>query len=71
MKQRGNPIWEWFIRMSHGYWRFAGQVATYFPKAMERVRSGNPFLGIARLTLIFVAGFVIVPPLYLVIGPLF
>jgi hypothetical protein len=65
-----NPTWQWFNRTSHAYWRFAGRVAGYFPQALGRVRSTNPFVGIARLTFVFVAGFLIVPPLYLVLGPL-
>ena len=64
-----DPIWEWFNRASQAYWGFAGRVAGYFPQALGRVRSANPFVGIARLTFVLVAGFLIVPLLYLVIGP--
>jgi hypothetical protein len=65
-----NPIWQWFNRASSAYWGFAGRVAGYFPQALGRVRSSNPFVGIAGLTFVCIAGFIIVPPLYLVLGPL-
>jgi hypothetical protein len=68
-KHATDPIWQWFNRASHAYWGFAGRVAGYFPQALGRVRSTNPFFAIARLTFVFVAGFLVVPPLYLVIGP--
>lgn len=65
-----DPIFQWFVRMSHAYWDFARRVADYFPKALRRVKSRNPFVGIAHLLLIFVMGFVIVTPLFMVIGPI-
>jgi hypothetical protein len=65
-----DPIWQWFNRASNAYWGFAGRVAAYFPLALGRVRSNNPFVGIARLTFVFIAGFIIVPPLYFILGPL-
>jgi hypothetical protein len=68
-KHATDPIWQWFNRASQAYWGFAGRVAGYFSQALGRVRSTNPFVGIARLTFVFVAGFLIVPLLYLVIGP--
>ena len=67
-KHATNPIWQWFNRASHAYWGFAGRVAGYFPQALGRVRSTNPFVGIARLTFVLVAFFIIVHPLYLVLG---
>ena len=69
-RHAANPTWQWFNRASNAYWRFAGRVAGYFPRALGRVRSTNPIVGIARLTFVLVAGFLIVPPLYLVLGPL-
>jgi fatty acid desaturase len=68
-KHTTDPIWQWFNRASQAYWGFAGRVAGYFSQALGRVRSTNPFVGIARLTFVFVAGFIIVLPLYLVFGP--
>ena len=64
-----NPIFQWLNRSSRGYWDFVSRVAGYFPESLRRVRSGNPFLGIARLTFVFMAGFIVVVPLYIVIGP--
>ena len=68
-KHAADPIWQWFNRASQAYWGFAGRVAGYFPQALGSVRSTNPFVAIVRLTFVFVAGFVIVPTLYLVLGP--
>ena len=68
-RHAADPIWQWFNRASHAYWKFAGRVAGYFPQALGSVRSTNPFVGVVRLTFVFVAGFVIVPTLYLVLGP--
>jgi fatty acid desaturase len=68
-KRTTDPVWQWFNRTSQTYWKFAGRLAGYFPQALGRVQSTNPFFAIARLTLVFAAGFLIVPPLYLVIGP--
>jgi hypothetical protein len=65
-----SPIWRWFNRASSAYWGFAARVAGYFPLALGRVRSSNPFVGIAGLTCVFIAGFIVVPPLYFIIGPL-
>lgn len=65
-----DPIWQWFNRASYAYWGFAGKVAGYFPRALKAVRATNPFVGIALITFVFVAGFIVVPPLYMVIGPL-
>ena len=65
-----DPIWKWLNRTSSAYWGFANSVAGYFPRALARVRSRNPFIGIARLMLVFIAGFIVVPPLYFIIGPL-
>lgn len=64
------PIGQWFIRATNAYWEFVGRVSAYFTRALRRVRSANPFVAIAQLTFFFVAGFVIVTPLYFLIGPL-
>lgn len=69
-KHGADPIWQWFNRASGAYWELARAVASYFPKALARQRSKNPFVGIARLTFLFIAGFAVVPPLYLIVGPL-
>jgi len=64
-----NPTFQWLDRSSRGYWGFASRVAGYFLESLHRVRSRNPFVGIARCMFVFVAAFIVVPPLYLVIGP--
>lgn len=65
-----NRIFQWLDRSSRGYWDFVSRVAGYFPECLRRVRHGNPFVGIAHLAFVFVAGFIVVTPLYLLIGPL-
>jgi len=69
-KHASDPVWQWFNRASHGYWSFAGRVAEWFPNRLRLVRQQNPLLAIATLTSVFVIGFVVVTPLYLIIGPI-
>src|SRR5881227_2137498 len=65
-----DPVAQWFNRATKGYWEFAVCVANYFPLALSRLKGGNPYLAMLSLTLITITGFAIVPPLYLIIGPL-
>jgi hypothetical protein len=69
-KHAANPAYQRLKRASNAYWAFAARVADYFLQALGRVRSRNPFIGIAGISFVFIAGFMVVPPLYLVVGPL-
>jgi hypothetical protein len=69
-KHPTDPIRRWYDRASNGYWDFAGRVADYFLQTLRRVNSSNPFIAIAKLMFVFIAGFIIVTPLYMILGPL-
>ncbi|MFC1791975.1 hypothetical protein ACFL3Q_00125 [Planctomycetota bacterium] len=64
-----NPIFQWLDRSSSGYWASVSHVADYFSKSIRRVRTNNRFVTIALRTFVLVTGFIIVTPLYMVIGP--
>ncbi len=68
-RHASNPTWQWFNRTSNAYWGFVGRVADWFPKRIRLVRHGNPLLAIVNSTLVLILGFVVVTPLYLIVGP--
>ncbi len=66
-----DPVWPLFNRASNAYWSFAQRVAEFFPNALKKTKIRNPFLAIGVLLTLFVTGFVVVTPLFMIIGPIY
>ena len=64
------PICHWYDRATAAFWGRVDRLAKYFLESLKQVQAQNPFVGIACILFYFVAGMVVVTPLFMVIGPI-